>query len=453
MERMSALDAAFFFNEQHRTPLHIASMTILDGPAPSLDDLRALTDAKLDQLPRYRQRVRTVPLGLGLPIWVDDETFDLDNHLRHTAVPQPGGAAELRDTAARILERSLNLRHPPWELWLVEGLAGGRWALIAKMHHCVVDGVGAADLMAALFDLQPAPPPLPTASPWRPEPGPSGTALLEDALLDHLTRPAHTLIDLVRHRGGIGTGLLHGLPGSIERVARRKPESLSRPIGPHRRWVWQAVGLREVDTIRATLGGTVNDVVLAAATCGFRELLTARRDLRPTSVVRTLMPVSVRGEAEHGVMTNRISAVIVDLPCHEADAARRLLHIRSQTEELKQTHQAVSGEVLLQVAALAPVLIPLESRAAFAIAKPLFESVVTNVPGPPFPLYVLGREAVELYPYVPIAAGVQVSIGVLSYCGKLYLGITADLDSAPDLDVLAKGIESGFAELLDQATA
>ena len=450
MERMNALDAGFFFSEDARAPLHIASVTVLEGPAPTLEELTELTAAKLDQLPRYRQRVRTVPFGLGLPFWADDERFDLAHHIRHTAVPPPGGPDELRDTAGRILSQPLDMHRSPWEIWLIEGLAEGRWALVMKVHHCVVDGVGAADLMTVLFSLVPEPPPPPVPGLWRPAPAPSGMSLLGAALRADVTEPLAKVTGLARGIGGLRDirGFLLGLPRSVQRVAHRTPASLGRPVGPHRRWLRLTAELSEIKTIRAALGGTVNDVVLTAVTRGFRELLAARDDLTDATVVRAMVPVSVRAEGEHGVLANRISAVIVDLPCHEPDPARRLFLIRGQTDDLKRTHQAVSGDALIQLAGLAPTLLTLASRAVMAVAKPMFQTVVTNVPGPQFPLYVLGRRVVELYPYVPIAAGIQASIGVLSYLGRCYFGISGDLDSTPDLEVLTKGIEAGFAELL-----
>ena len=453
MDRMSPLDAAFFFNESRRTPLHIASVSVLEGPAPGLGELTALALAKLEQLPRYRQRVRTAPLGIGRPFWADDERFDLTYHLHQATLPAPGGPGEFRETASRILAQPLDMRRSPWEIWLVDGLAEDRWALVTKVHHCVVDGVGAADMMTTLFDLEPTPRKEPVPQPWQPEHAPSRVSLLGGALRDAVSEPLNGLTGLIRGLGGRPDirGFLAGLSRSLEPAARATPGSLNRPIGRHRRWAELTADLAETKAIRSALGGTVNDVVLAAAAHGLRELLATRDDLTDTTVVRALVPVSVRGEDEHGVLTNRVSAVIVDLPCHEPDPVRRLHLIRDQTDDLKHTHQAAGGDLLIRIAGLAPALLSLESRAAMAIATPLFQTVVTNIPGPRFPLYVLGRRVIGLYPYVPIAAGAHASIGVVSYLGRLYFGITGDFDSASDLDVLGKGIEAGFTELHNES--
>ncbi|GAA2090013.1 WS/DGAT/MGAT family O-acyltransferase [Actinomadura alba] len=454
MERMNALDAGFLFAEREDTPLHIGSVTVFEGPAPAYGDLIRMILGKLARVPRYRQRVRTVPLNVGRPVWVDDPHFQILYHVRHTAVPAPGGAEELRNLAGRVLAQRLDLSKPLWEVWLVEGLEGGRWALIAKVHHCVVDGVGAGDLMTHLLDLTPDAEPPARPEPWDVEPAPSTTSLVLRGLCDAVAEPvgrwtgSAALAQRISDIRGV-MDFVGGLPGSLRRASEPTARSLTGAAGPHRRWSWMEADLDKVKAIRKALGGTVNDVLLAAVTRGLCDLLEARGELTARTRVRSLVPVSVRGDDEHAMLSNRVSGVIVTLPCGEPDPVERLRLIREQMEGLKGTHQAVGADALVRLAGYAPTLLSLASRAVLAAARPLFQVVSTNVPGPPFPLYVMGRKVVQLYPYVPIAAGVAVSVGIFSYLGRLYFGVTADFDSMPDLDVFTTGVLAGIEELLD----
>jgi diacylglycerol O-acyltransferase len=456
MERMNALDTGFFFAERENTPLHIALVTVFEGPVPAYGDLIRMILGKLPQVPRYRQRVRTVPFNLGRPVWADDPHFQILYHVRHTAVPAPGGPEELRNLAGRILAQNLDLNKPLWELWLVEGLEERRWALIAKVHHCVVDGVGAGDLMTQMFDLSPEEEPSDAPAPWRPEPVPSRLSLALGGLCDSVAEPVRRLAGvraLPRRLGDIRGvwDFVSALPQVLWPGPDSSARSLTGPIGPHRRWSWMDADLDEVKTIRKNLGGTVNDVLLAAVTRGFRALLEARGELTPETWVRCLVPVSIRGEQEQGTLSNRVSGLIVTLPCGEPDPVQRLALIRAQMDQLKSTQQAVGADALVRLAGYAPTLLSLATRTALTAARPMFRTVTTNVPGPPFPLYVMGRKVVELYPYVPIAAGMAVATGIFSYLGRLYFGITADFDAMPDLDVFTTGVRAGIAELLDEA--
>jgi diacylglycerol O-acyltransferase len=453
MERLSALDAGFFFVEHENVPMHIGSVAVFEGPAPAHQDLVALIAAKLPLVPRYRQVVRTMPLQIFRPVWADDEHFEIGYHVRHAAVPAPGGGEQLRKLAAQIFAQRLDRARPLWEAWLLEGLRGGRWAVISKVHHCMVDGIGGSDLMAAVFDLGPdTERPVPVT--WEPEPGPSVANLVAEGMLD---AAAWSLRRLSGATGLWGQrfpardellGFGRGLTSSARRLGAPSASSLNGPIGPHRRWAWATASLSEVKEIRSALGGTVNDVLLAAITRGFRDLLEARGELADGLVVRSLVPVSVRSADEQGVIANRVSAVLANLPVGEPDPLRRLALLRDQMDDLKRTRQAVGAEILTGMLGFAaPTLLALGSRAAFMIPQPLVQTVTTNVPGPRFPLFMLGRRMIKMYPYVPIGNNLRIGVAIISYLDRFSFGITADYDAVPDLRVLVKGISRGLAEL------
>jgi diacylglycerol O-acyltransferase len=454
MERMTTLDAEFFFVEHENVPMHLGSLAVFEGPAPSYDDVIKLLAAKLPLVPRYRQIVRPMPLQLFRPVWADDEQFELGYHVRHAAVPSPGSDEQLRNLGARVLAQRLDRARPLWEAWLLEGIKGGRWAILSKVHHAMVDGVGGNDLMTALFDLSAdADPPVPVE--WEPEPEPDVMRLLADGVSDTV---AWSLRQLGSAPGFLRPWLRtpgelldfgRGLTGSARRLAVPSAQSLNGPIGPHRRWAWTTASLDEVKKIRHDRGGTVNDVLLAAVTRGFRDLLEARGELVDGLVVRTLVPVSVRRKDDAGgTITNRVSAVLANLPVGEPDPLRRLALLRGQMDNLKQTDQAVSAQVITQMLGFAsPTLLALGARAAFRLPQPLVQTVTTNVPGPPVPLFVLGRQMVEVYPYVPIGNSMRIGVAIFSYLGRLSFGITGDYNSTPDLDVLTEGIKRGLAEL------
>ncbi|WP_243772474.1 WS/DGAT/MGAT family O-acyltransferase [Actinomadura barringtoniae] len=457
MERMSGLDAGFYFAESENNPLHIASVTVFEGPVPTYGEVIRAIIAKIPQVPRYRQRVRTVPLHLGRPIWVDDPYFNILYHVRHTAVPKPGGPEELRNLAGRVLSQRLDMDKPLWEIWLVEGLEDGRWALISKVHHSVVDGVGGVDLMTSLFDLSAdVEHPVMVEIP-KPEPEPSAVDFLVDTAQSAIGEPLRAAAGLpgaARRLASTGTLRTLGveLPKFVGRLSRPTTGSLNGTIGPHRRWMWTHADLDEIRQVRKAFGGTVNDVVLTAVAGGFHALLESRGELEEDTRVRTLVPVSVRARDERGDVNNRVSGVLVTLPVGEADPRRRLFEIRSQMNDVKRTHHAAPGEALGRLAGFAPTLMALGSRYALSHSQPWVQTVVTNVPGPPFPLYVLGRRLTGLYPFVPLAAGLRVGIAVFSYEGRFTFGLTGDFDGMPDLDVLASGIRGGFDELVEQAS-
>jgi WS/DGAT/MGAT family acyltransferase len=453
---MSVTDAGFFFAEGENTPMHVGSVSVFEGPAPGYGDLVRLLLGKLPQVPRYRQRVRTVPLNLGRPLWVDDEHFQILYHVRHTAVPRPGSAEQLRNLAGRVLGQRLDMAKPLWEVWLVEGLADDRWAIISKVHHCMVDGVAGTDLLQLIFDLDPAAGhPAPVA--WNPEPGPSAVSVLAGGVEEMIEQPVRLLADGLRHvvrdpgdvvRRGRAVGSV--LPGVARGLRMPVPRSLNGPIGPHRRWAWVDTTFDEVKRVRRAHGGTINDVVLTAVTAGFRELLLQRGELTDDMVVRAMVPVSVRRRSERGALDNQISAVFVELPVGEPDPITRLSRVRGQMDEQKKLMGALDARAILAMGELvAPTLMAAGTRAASRAGQQFMQVTATNVPGPRVPLYVLGRQMQELHAYVPINMGSRISIGIYSYLDAMTFGLNADFDAFPDVDVLAAGIRHGMDTLAD----
>lgn len=457
MERMTTLDAGFFFVEHAHAPMHLGALTVFEGPAPSYQQLAGLYAAKLPRVPRYRQVVRPALLQMLRPAWAEDEHFEIGHHLRHAVVPKPGQPRQLRRLAEQIYAQPLDRRRPLWEAWLLDGLPAGRWAILNKVHHCMVDGIGGADLMAEIFDLHrdAGPPAPPAAGEPQPVPAPAGT--LAGSVGDAVTWPVRQLAGLpglvhqqLQADGGLAA-FARGLTRSAQRLAVPSAACLNGPAGPHRRWVWAADSLSRVKHIRSELGGTVNDVLLAAITGGFRDLLIERGELADGLVVRSLIPISVRGADEQGMTTNRLSAVLANLPVTEADPIQRLRLVRSQMCEIKDTGQAAAAGLLTEMLGFAPpTLLELGCRAAFQLPQPLVQTVTTNVPGPQVPLYVLGRQMLEAHPYVPIGGNVRIAVAIFSYLGRISFGITADPSVAADADVLARGIRHGLAELQTQ---
>ncbi|WP_158843679.1 WS/DGAT/MGAT family O-acyltransferase [Saccharothrix deserti] len=457
MDRMSAMDAGFFFIEDENVPMHVGSVLVFEGPVPSYGDVVRLFAAKLGNVPRYRQRVKALPLHVGRPVWVDDEHFQILYHVRHTAVPTPGADDQLRNLAGRLFAQRLDMSKPLWEVWLVEGLEGGRWAIISKVHHCLIDGVAGTDLMQVLLDWREEAP-LPEPVKWKPTPSPSTLDLVVDGVRDAVLTPVKHLAAFPalakRLRSGsevleVGRAVLGSLPTTARRLAISTPKSLNGPIGPHRRWVWAKANLAEIKAVRKVAGGTVNDVILTAVTSGFRDLLAKRDELADGQVVRSMVPVSMRSSAERGVLNNRVSAVLVNLPVSEPDPLERLASIREQMDDLKSSRQAAGADVLTGLSNFAaPTLLALGSRTAVRFPQHLLQTVTTNVPGPRIPLFMLGRRLSEIYPYVPIASTMRISVGIFSYLDQITFGINADFDGVQDVQVLADGIRAGFDELV-----
>jgi WS/DGAT/MGAT family acyltransferase len=459
-DRLSPLDASFLHIEDDVSHMHIASVAIFEGPQPPFQEVVSMVDAKLGLVPRYRQIVKFVPLQLGRPVWVDDPHFNIEYHLRHTALPTPGGESELRKLVGRVMSQQLDRTKSLWEIWVVEGLEDGRWAMLSKTHHAMVDGVAGTDLLAVIMDLS-ADAERPTQSAeWQARPSPSGAQLASDALVNMVTSPyeqlraARAQTRVIRQAIGyareVGAGLV-----AMGGIVRRPPvSSLNGPIGPHRRYAWASTSVDDIKKVRKGLGGTFNDVVLASITNGFRELLLARGE-DVERVVRTLVPVSVRprdasGKAVgDGTFENKVSAMFAELPVSIEDPADRLRAITEQMDGLKDSKQAVAGEALTSMSGFAPpMLLAMGMRLATRAAQRNVNTVTTNVPGPQFPLYAAGRRMIRAFPYVPLGGQIRIGIAIFSYDGEVNFGITGDYDTTADLDVLSGGIEDGMTQML-----
>jgi diacylglycerol O-acyltransferase len=461
-DRLSPLDASFLHIEDNVSHMHIGSVAIFEGPQPAFTDIVSMVDAKLALVPRYRQVVKFIPFELGRPVWVDDPHFNIEYHLRHTALPRPGSDEELRKLVGRVMSQQLDRTKSLWEIWVVEGLEDGRWAMLAKTHHAMVDGVSGTDLLAVIMDLSPDAA-RGESTPWAPRPAPSGTQLALSAITNIVRSPYEQLRaveastrgvrQLLSHAKEVGQGVI-----AMAGLVRQPPvSSLNGPIGPHRRYAWASTSVEDIKLVRRSLGGTFNDVVLASITNGFRQLLRSRGET-VDRVVRTLVPVSIRprdagGKAVgDGTFENRVSAMFAELPVHLENPVERLHAITQQMKDLKDSKQAVAGEALTSMSGFAPpMLLALGMRLATRAAQHNVNTVTTNVPGPQFPLYAVGRKMIRAFPYVPLGGQIRISIAIFSYNGEVNFGITGDYDTAPDLDVLTAGIESGMVQMLKLA--
>jgi diacylglycerol O-acyltransferase len=445
-------------NEDRHVSFAIASVAVFEGPAPGYDEFCGSVERRLPLVPIYRRKLREVPFRLGPPVWVEDPDFDLRYHIRHTALPAPGGKAQLSKLIARVMAQRLDRDFPLWEYWLVDGLADGRWALISKVHHCMIDGVAGTDLYRVIFDLSPEQS-LPPAADIAPVPAePTGLALAASAAADLVARPARGAIALAgalaRPRDAVGQ--LSQTARAVARLATSalpaSASSLSGPIGRQRRYTWARASLADVKTIKRQIGGTVNDVLLAAISSGFRTLLLSRGEQPGPHMVPSLIPVSLRAPGEECTYDNRVSAIVADLPVHLADPLGRLAAIRAEMSELKAVREASAAETLITLGKFTPFpLASLTVRLAYRLPQREIVTVTTNVPGPQQPLYGVGRKLVEIIPYVPIATSLRIGVSIFSYCGQLTFGVTGDYATTPDIDVLARGIEDGIGELVNAA--
>ena len=460
MERLNPLDALFVDaeDEDRHTSMAIASIAVFEGPCPSHEEVLTFLAGRLPLVPRYRQKLRTVPFRIGRPVWVDDPGFDIRYHVRRTALPAPGGDEQLSVLMARVMGQRLDRDFPLWEYWLVEGLAEGRWALISKLHHCMADGISATDLYRVVYDISPETSP-PVADDRTVGAEPSPVSLAAQAALDTVVLPVREALALGGAVADDPGRALRQAADTVRAIVKLAPSlwpasgsSLSGQIGQQRRCTWSRASLDDVKTIKRELGGTVNDVFLAAISGGFRALLLARGEEPEPHQVRSLVPVSVRAPGEENVYENQVSAILTDLPVHIADPVERLAAVRAELLALKKSKEAMAGEALAALGRYTPF--PVMSRGVrltFGLPQREVVTVTTNVPGPRMPLYAMGRRLVEIIPYVPIATTVRTGISIFTYCDNVTFGVTGDFAANPDLDVLARGIQDGVSELLEAA--
>jgi diacylglycerol O-acyltransferase len=457
VERLTRLDASFLYLEEPDTPIHVGGVLILEAPPGGADALAALVEARLPLVPRYRQRVAEVPGHLASPVWVDDPEFDIAYHVRRNGLPRPGTEAQLLDLVSRLASRPLDRTRPLWEMYLVEGLSRGRVAVVTKTHPALVDGLSAIDIGQVLLDVEPDAP-TPEVGTWRPQRPPNGARLVWQALDEYVRRPsaivdtARGAVTDVRSTAARVTGVAGGLLRTARKTMLPAPQSpLNAPLGRQRRVAVARAELDDVKKIRKAHGGTVNDVLLNVVTGALREWLLSRGEpvVAGTSV-RALVPVSMQDE--DAVAGNRVSSYLVDLPVGEPNPSVRLARLSYAMRGIAQHGQSVGAESLIALTGFAPpTLHALGARAARGLSRRLFNLVVTNVPGPQFPLYAAGSRMLEVFPVVPLARGQGLSIGMTSYDGRVYFGLNADRDSVGDVDVLADLIEQEVGELVDRA--
>jgi diacylglycerol O-acyltransferase / wax synthase len=495
MDRLSALDVSFLYLEQPATPMHVGGLLTFEPPAEGFDydGLVDLIGRRIRQVPRYRQKIKWVPGNLASPVWTDDPDFDLAYHVRRSALPRPGSDEQLRELVARLISRPLDRTRPLWELYLIEGLAGGpagvaaaeksgagasaagtpraaasraraaggrrpgRVAILTKTHHAMVDGISAIDLATVILDVTPQPrqtePDL-----WMPQREPSSLSLVTGAVREIVQRPT-AVLDTVRMGfadaravAGRAVGVLGGLTAAARVVARPAPGSpLNVSVGEQRRFGTARTALDDYKKVRKAHGGTVNDVVLATCSGALRNWLLSRGEpVVGSTVIRAMVPVSVRSTDQQSALGNRVSSMFVDLPVGEPNAVVRLSRISYAMKVLKDSGQSVGADALVRLAGFAaPTLHAAGARVANRTTHRLFNLVITNVPGPQFPLYANGARMLEVFPAVPLVKNTALSIGLISYDGGVYYGLTADRDALPDVDLIGTLITESLEELVE----
>ncbi|MEO8106464.1 MAG: wax ester/triacylglycerol synthase family O-acyltransferase [Actinomycetes bacterium] len=458
VDRLTPLDASFLYLEETTTPMHIGGLAIFAPPPEPLDtaQLAELVSSRLDLVPRYRQRIRETPVGLASPVWVDDENFDVGYHVRRTALPRPGNTEQLHELVARVLSRPLDRDRPLWEMYLVEGLAEGRLALITKTHQALVDGVGAIEIGEVLFDDTPdftSVHDLP-GDPWVPRREPTPLGLVVGALNELVTRPS-AFVGTVQHAAadvGRSVGRVAAASASVMQVARTvtrpAPRSpLNVDIGEARRFAAAAAPFEQFRTLHQHYDATINDVVLATVTGGLRAWLQMRGEpVTGRSTVRALVPVSVN---ENGPGST-LATVILELPVGEPSPVVRLHQVAYAMRAGLEDHRTVSAQRLAGLAGFAPATLHAAgARMAGGLSHRVFNLLVTNAPGPQQPRYLAGARLLEAYPVSPLSKGQALSIGVTSYDGRVFAGLFGDRDAMPDLDVLAQCLDDALDELLE----
>ena len=456
-DRLTGLDSSFLHLERDGTQMHVASTTLFEGPAPPYVEFRDHIESRLHLVPRFRQKVRFVPFGQGRPVWVDDPHLNLTYHVRHTSLPEPGTEQQLRVLAARIFSQQLDRSKPLWELWLIEGLKGGRFAIVGKTHHAMVDGVSGVDITSVLFDAEkdPAETPVETQQ-WTPRPEPNGHQLLAEALVERTINPREIARGMRRIVRGPRRALRRAADAAVAAGAFARtgvgapPSPFNFDVGTHRRFAWVRASLADMKQVKNELGGTVNDVILASVAGALGRYLRSRGHSTEGLELRAMVPVSVRTADQRGTLGNQVTAMMATLPVWCEDPKHRMEIVRESMGDLKESKQAVGAALLTQLADFAPPTIAgqaarLQSRQRF------FNLVVTNIPGPQFPLYLMGRRMERIFPMVPLAKNQGVCIGIMSYDGQVNFGLIGDYDGLTDLDDIATDLEDSIEELIEAA--
>jgi WS/DGAT/MGAT family acyltransferase len=461
-EPLSYLDSSFLALESRTSHMHVAAVALFDA-APlkgedggvDIDRIRAHVQSKLQYIPRYRQRLEWVPYDRR-PVWVDDSQFNFDYHVRHTSLPRPGSDRQLKDLAGRIVSTKLDRAKPLWELWVVEGVSGDRFAIIAKIHHCMIDGVSGIDLTTILLNVVPDGT-IEDSPEWTPRSAPTPTQLavaesakLTRRLIDNLTHLGERLREgelLGERTVDKSKAAMTSLRSGWLSAADRTP--LNPDLGPNRRFDWTELDLEDVKAVKNSLGGSVNDVVLATTAGAVRRFLIERRDYQPSGAFRIMNPVSTRSPSDRGKLGNQVAMWLLELPIDEPDPARRYALVKERTLNLKKTNQALGAATLVEISSGTPItLLSLANRVVGQRIRP-FNMTVTNIPGPQFPMYFLEAQMIANYPMVPLWAQHGIGVALFSYNGRLLWGVQADYDTLPDSGDFLEAIHSSFQELRD----
>lgn len=460
LSRLSATDASFLVQERQGSHMHIGGLMVFEGPMPDIDVLKSHIRSRLHLVPRYRQRLVWAPLDAGRPFWADDPEFNLSYHVRDAALPAPGNDEQLELMCARIFSQRLDRQKPLWEMWLIDGLAGGRFGMILKTHHAVIDGIAGVDVGTVLLGMEPTTD-IEEPQPWRPGPFPTGGELLEIGLRDASKAPGHAArraLNLIRGDGDARAELGEFVTGATKAVtetmdaAPRTP--LNGPITQHRRFKIVRNSLDDFKEIKTLLDTTLNDVVLTVTSDALGRWLRSRYYPTDGLKLRALVPVSTRPKVKRGQATstgNELLAMRGSLPVEEMDTLKRLNYIKNSMDGLKRNNQAVAADALTAVQNFAPPTI-LAQASRLNFSTRLFNLLVTNVPGPQMPLYLLDRPMVDAFPIPFLAENHTMSLAAMSYHGRINFGILADYDAVPDLQVIADGLSDARDDLLD-ATA
>ncbi len=459
-ERLSAQDNSFLLLESSNVHMHVAATTVF-GASPlktadggiDIEAIKRATEAVLHLIPRYCQKLKWIPFE-SHAVWIDDRHFNLDYHIRHTSLPRPGTDEQLKLLAGRVMAQQLDRSRPLWEIWVVEGLERDRFAMINKMHHCMIDGASGVDLSQILMS-QTAEHPLQEVRAFVPRPAPSRVDLWRDEFARRLSLPlqaARSFREFTRQTDDLRLEIrtrIRAVAALIGWAVRgASPTPINGRLGPHRKFDWITMPLEEVKAVRKALGCTVNDVVLTTVAGAVREYMIHRR-VNPAELdFRVSAPVSVRREEEQGTLGNRVSSWIIRLPLKEADPRAQLDAIHELTRNLKESKQALGVEMMMAAAEWTPPA--LLSLGAQAASGPI-NMIVTNVPGPQIPLYMLGAKLEACFPQVPLLENTGLGIALFSYDGKLCWGFNADYNLVPDLPVFIRAIENSFAALSESA--